>query len=111
MTQQVASLGEIGTPDAILTPLDLPLLRDGSAWDLTNYTNPRISIWDLRTKTAVASPGTISIQTAASGIVRYQPDPTNFTSGVYEARVTVENAGGDDEHSGLFRFSLGAGAQ
>ncbi len=113
MTQRIADLGEIGITSAILEPFDLPLLRDGAVWDLSTgpYTDPRIEVWELRTRTAVATPGTIGIQDAAAGIVRWTPASANFPSGTYEARIIVKNAATNDEPSGKFRFSIGANAQ
>ncbi len=113
MTQRIANLGEIGITGAILEPFDLPLLRDGAPWDLSvgPYTDPRLEVWELRTRVAIASVGTISIQDAAAGVVRWTPASANFPSGTYEARALVKNAATNDEPSGKFRFSIGANAQ
>jgi hypothetical protein len=110
MTTTVADLGEIGVTGAILTPIDLPLLRNGGTWDLSSYTNPRINVWDLRTRAAVASPTTnIEIRSpATAGVVRIELTAANYPSGTYEARITVEGPTGADETSGLFRFHIGA---
>lgn len=114
MTQLISDLGEIGavapTPSG-LTPIDLPLLRDGADWNLTGYSNEAIDVWDLRTRTAVATPGGVTIQQVDPGIVRWTPDYTQFDSGVYEARIRLSpNGGVSYEASGLFRFAIGAGA-
>lgn len=113
--QTIADLGEIGAVGAItpsvLTPLDLPILRDGATWVLTTYTNPRIDVYDLRTRAPIASPGTVTIEDGPTGTIRWTPDMTNFYSGSFEARFIVENAGGDDEPSGKFRFSIAGGSQ
>ncbi len=113
MTQRIADLGEIGITGAILEPFDLPLLRDGATWDLSvgPYTDPRIEVWELLTRTAVATPGTITIEDAGGGIIRWRPASANFPSGTYEARIIVKNAATNDEPSGKFRFSIGANAQ
>jgi hypothetical protein len=111
MTQRISDLGEIGITGAMLEPFDLPLLRDGAAWVLSTYTDPRIEVWELRTREAVASPGTIAIQEPATGIVRWTPASANYPSGTYEARIIVKNAATNDEPSGKFRFSIGANAQ
>ena len=110
MTQTIANLGEIGITGAVLTPFDLPILRDGATWVLTGYTNPRLEVWDLRTRAAITPVGSVSINDAANGVMRWAPDPSSFPSGVYEARFIVENPSGDDEPSGKFRFSIGANA-
>lgn len=108
--QTITSLGEIGVTGAILTPFDLPILRNGATWDLTGYTNPQIEVWDLRTRTAVVSPGTATIQDAATGTMRWTPAAANFPSGIYEARFLVTSGLGAVEPSGLFRFAVGASA-
>lgn len=110
MTQTITNLGEIGADTAMLTPIDLPLQRDGAVWDLTGYTTPIIDVWELRTRSAVVSPGTVAIQDAATGVIRWTPTAASFASGVYEARIKVTLAG-KVEPSGLFRFSIGAAEQ
>lgn len=116
MTQFFTDLGEIGaagpTP-AGLTPLDLPLLRDGETWNLTGYSNEAIDVWDLRTRIAIASPGAVQIQEPlADGVVRWTPNYANLPSGVYEARIRISPDGGTTfEGSGIFRFAIGAGSQ
>lgn len=113
MTQIVSHLGEIGAAGATpagLTPIDLPLLRDGAAWNLTGYTNPAIDVWDQRTRAAIAAPGAVAIQQANPGIIRWTPTYANLASGQYEARIRVSpNGGATFEPSGLFRFTIGAG--
>lgn len=111
MTQTISDLGEIGVTGAILSPLDLPILRAGAAWNLTGYSNPRIAVWNLRTRTAIATPGPVTIEAPETdGIIQWKPTAANFPSGSYEARITVENAATDDEPSGVFRFSIAAEA-
>lgn len=108
MTQTITNLGEIGADGAMLTPIDLPLQRDGGVWNLTGYTTPTIDVWELRSKVPIATPGTVSIETPeADGVIRWLPIATAFESGVYEARIKV-TTGGKVEPSGLFRFSIGA---
>ena len=109
----IGNLGEIGvagTDPAILTPIDLPLLRNGVAWNLSSYDAIEFDVWELRQRTKIASPGTIVILTPASGIVRWTPTAASFVSGVYEARIRLSvDAGITWEPAGLFRFSVGAG--
>ena len=109
----IANLGELGATGGIRRPIDLTLNRDGAAWNLTGYTGPTLAVWDIETKTAVALTGTLAVQDAANGVVRYTPaasDPLYATSGVYEGRAWLTpSGGGDPEPSGLFRFSIGAG--
>lgn len=109
----VADLGQLGTTGGILRPLDLTLQRDGAVWNLTGYTAPVLRVRRLRTHTAVAPNGTVVVQTAASGIVRYTPgaaDPLFASSGSFEARVWLTpDGGGAPEPSGLFRFTIGDG--
>lgn len=108
MTQTITNLGEIGADGAMLTPIDLPLQRDGGIWNLTGYTSPTIDVWELRTKAPVATPGTVSIETPViDGIIRWLPIAASFPSGTYEARIKV-TSGGKVEPSGMFRFSIGA---
>lgn len=113
MSQTITSLGEIGaagpTPSG-LTPLDLPILRDGATWNLTGYSNETIDVWDLRTRATIATPGGVTIQTPLEdGVVRWTPNYANLPSGVYEARIRVSPDGGATfEGSGVFRFSIGA---
>lgn len=113
MTQTITSLGEIGaaggpTPSG-LTPLDLPILRDGATWNLTGYDSPAIDVWELRTRSAIVTPGAVQIQDATNGVIRWTPDYSQFPSGIYEARIRVSpDGGGTYEASGLFRFSIGA---
>ncbi len=115
MTQTITNLGEIGDAEiggqAILTPIDLPLLRDGATWDLTGYSNPAIKVWDLRTKAVVAGPGGVTIEDIPGGVIRWIPIANAFVSGVYEARIKITPSGGSPEGSGLFRFSIGAADQ
>ena len=114
MTQTITNLGEIGAAGAVgavLQPIDLPILRDGGVWNLTGYSNPAIDVWELRTRIAIGSPGTIVIQDILLGVLRWTPAIANLPSGVYEARIRVSpNAGVDYEPSGLFRFAIGASA-
>lgn len=111
--QQISDLGEIGatgpSPSG-LTPLDLPILRDGATWDMTGYSDETIDVWDLRTRSLIATPGAVSIQDpAADGIVRWTPNYAALASGVYEARIRISPDGGTTfEGSGVFRFSIGA---
>lgn len=114
MVQRVTSLGEIGVAgQGVLRPFDLTLQRAGAAWNLTGYTDPTIIIWDLRTRTALATPGTVTIEDAAAGTVRWTPGATVKTlSGTFEARIyATPSGGGDPEPSGLFRYTIAAGAQ
>ena len=111
----IGNLGEIGTggaDPAILTPIDMPLLRNGVPWDLSQgpYNAIDFDVWELRERTTVASPGTIIILTPVLGIVRWTPVAASFASGVYEARIRLSvDAGVTWEPAGLFRFSIGAG--
>lgn len=109
----IANLGEIGSQgsaDAILKPIDLPLLRNGVTWVLTGYNAVEIEVWESRTREAIASPGSIAIQDTATGTVRWTPTAASYPSGSYEARIRLSNdAGVTWEPSGLFRFSIGAG--
>ncbi len=111
--QTVADLGELGTVGGILRPLDLTLQRDGAVWNLTGYTSPQLRIWDVRTHTVVAVTGTLAVQDAANGVVRYSPavnDPIQAKAGTFEGRCWLNPAGGGDpEPSGLFRFTIGGG--
>lgn len=113
MTQIISSLGEIGasapTPSG-LTPIDLPLLRDGATWNLTGYSDEVIDVWDLRTLEPVATPGAVTIQDVENGVVRWTPDYSAFDSGVYECRIRLSPDNGlTFEPSGVFRFSIGGG--
>lgn len=107
--QTVTDLGELGTVDGILTPIDLTLERNGAAWDLTAYTAAQIVVVDLRTKAPVAAPGAVAIQTpATAGVVRWAPTAAaHATSGIYEGRIVLTSPAGD-EPSGLFRWTIGA---
>lgn len=114
MSQVVTDLGEIGLADAaMVTPLDLTLLRNGAAWNLTGYTSPVFNVWKLFDRQTVTPSGTISIEDAANGIVRYlttgAADTLIAEPGTYEAVVVVNNGGGIPEPSGLFRFTVGSG--
>lgn len=110
----VTHLGIIGTPTGLLGPFDLTLTREGdggSAWDLTGYSGATASAWRLTDRTVVATPGAVTIQTAASGIVRWTPVAANYTEpGTYEGRFYLTpSGGGDPQPSGLFRFVIAAG--
>ncbi len=108
MTQTITNLGEIGADGAMLTPIDLPLQRDGAAWNLTGYVSPTIDVWELRSKVPITAAGTVSIEApAVDGVIRWLPTAASFPSGSYEARIKV-TTGGKVEPSGLFRFSIGA---
>jgi len=115
MTVTIGSLGEIGvagTDPAMLTPIDLPLLRNGVVWDLSigPYDAIEFDVWELRQRTKIVSPGTIVIFNAALGIVRWTPTAASFASGIYEARIRLSTTAGVTwEPAGLFRFSVGAG--
>lgn len=117
MTQLITHLGEIGAASplgaaSILKPLDLPILRDDATWNLTGYSNPAIDVWELRTRAQIVTPGSVAIQDAPNGIIRWTPIAANFPSGVYEARIRVSPDGGSTfEASGFFRFSIGASHQ
>ena len=113
MPQLITNLGELGVAGAILRPLDLPLLRDGIAWDLTGYANEVIKVWDLRSRTEITSPGTVSILTPETdGVVRWVPANSSFSeSGTYEAYIEMLGPSLEQEVSGKFRFSLGAPPQ
>jgi hypothetical protein len=112
----IASLGEIGEIGAdgrsILRPLDLPLLRNGAAWNLTGYTNVAIEVWDQRTRAKIASPGTVAITAPeTAGIVRWTPNADAFTTGAFEARLRLSSDSGTTwQPSGLFRFSIAGSA-
>lgn len=113
--RSITHLGEIGVAgQGILRPIDLTLYRNGIVWDLTGYTSPALEVWDYRTKIAVNINGTLALQTASAGIVRYTPgtdDPIYAAAGLYEARASAIPAGvGAREPSGVFRFSIGANA-
>jgi hypothetical protein len=111
MTQATTNLGEIGAAGANasgLTPIDLPLQRDGGDWNLTGYSDEAIDVWDLRTKEAVATPGGITVQQLNPGVIRWTPDYSQYATGIYEARIRLSPNGGTSfEHSGLFRFAIG----
>lgn len=113
LVRTVVDLGEVGTVGGVLRPWDLTLRRDGGVWDLTGYTALELRVWAYLTKTIIVINGTLALQTALSGIVRYTPgtaDPIHANSGVFEARAWGTPGGaGDPEASGLFRFSIGAG--
>lgn len=115
MTQAITNLGEIGAAGPTrsgLTPIELPLLRDGATWNLTGYSNETIDVWDLRTRTAIGTPGGVTVTDAAAGVVQWTPAYANLPSGIYEARIRVSPDGGATfEASGLFRFSIGASSQ
>lgn len=104
----IPDLGTIGTVDGILRPLDIVLTRNGAAWDLTGYTTPTAKVWVARTGTAIATPGTVTVVTASTGLIRWTPAAGVYAaSGRYEARFLVTpGGGGDPEPSGLFRFTI-----
>ncbi len=111
----VLNLGIIGTtggsdPGAVLAPLDLPLRKDGAVWDLTGYVDPELVCRDWHTKIPVAVTGTVTIEDAPNGVVRYTPavaDPLYAAAGTYEARVYVRpGAGQPYEMSGRFLYSI-----
>ena len=107
----VTDLGIIGTTGGILQPIDLPLDKDGAAWNLTGYDLPEIRVRNWRTKEDVTLDGTVTIDDPAAGIVRYAPaDPdilTTLPAAVYEARVYVRpDPTKDHEPSGRFTFEI-----
>lgn len=107
MTKRIPDLGVIGTLDGNLTPVEFTLTRNGAVWNLTGYTSPAIVVVDSLTKTAIVSPGTVTVTNAVSGIVRWIPNAAVIAvTGTYEARIYVTPAGGTPEPSGLFRFSI-----
>lgn len=110
----IANLGEIGVAGvdpAVLTPIDLLLLRNGAVWSLAGYNAAELDVWESMTRTPIATPGGVTILAPESaGVVRWTPTAASFTSGSYEARIRVsEDAGTTWEPSGVFRFSIGAG--
>lgn len=112
MTQTVTDLGEVGVAgEGILRPFALTVQRGGATWNLSAYTSPTIQVWDLATRTAVTA-GSVAIADAANGVVNWTPNAAVYAaSGVYEGRIyAVPSGGGDPEPSGLFRFSIAAGA-
>ena len=108
----VTHIGELGAVGGVIRPFDFTIERDGAVWDLTGYASVEWRIWDVRTKTIVVLNGSLAIQTAASGLVRYTPgtsDPLYANSGVFEGRVWADPGTGDPEPSALHRFTIGAG--
>jgi hypothetical protein len=113
MTQAIANLGEIGLAGTgTLRPFDLTLQRGGTTWVLNGYTDPTIVAWRLETREALAAPGTVAVQDAAEGVVRWTPGAdVAAESGTFEGRVlATPSGGGTPEPSGVFRWSIGAGA-
>ena len=120
--QAVTHLGELGTQGELVRPLVFPLERSpGVAWNLTGYDLPELRIWDVRTRTAVALTGVVTIaQDDAGGTitgtpnrwyVQYAPAATDLpASGQYEARIYVRPGAGAKEPSGFFRFTIADGA-
>lgn len=114
MSQAVANLGEIGLAGTgTIRPFDLTLYRGGAVWVLSGYTDLAIVCWRLETREQLTTPGTVTAQDAANGVVRWQPGASiHEASGVFEGRVTaIPPSGGAPEPSGLFRWSIGAGPQ
>lgn len=109
----VTDLGVIGTTRGILSPLDLPLDKDGAPWPLTGYIDQELRIRNWFTGEAVALGGTVTIEDAANGVIRYEPsDPDTIyaEAGTYEARVYVRpGAGRPLEMSGRFTFEIAEG--
>lgn len=113
----VRNLGEWGvvgslnrTTGGVLT---FTVYRDGAAWDLSVFeTTPTVELHvrDVRTDTDLVLTGTLAITTAASGVVSYTEggsDVLDATSGIYEGRVYVKEAGTLRGVSDPFRFTIG----
>ena len=115
MSQTIIDLGELGTTDGIVYPLEWTLLRGSQAWNLSGYTGLTLKVRNMRTHATVAATGTVAVIDAASGLVRYTPadgDPF-YTSGpgVFEMWVEAVPSGGTiPEPSGRARYAIGVPA-
>jgi hypothetical protein len=117
MTTITRDLGTIGAVGGLHVDqagkIAITLYRAGGVWDLSGYTAPTLDLQVVDTPdlAAVAVNGTVTIVTAASGIVAYEAGASDLiyaASGSFIGRVWVTHDG-DEIPSDPFRFHIDAG--